>query len=876
MKSSDIRENFCQFFINHGHTRVSSSSLIPAQDPTLLFTNAGMVQFKGVFLGEEKRPYKRAISIQKCMRAGGKHNDLENVGKTRRHHTFFEMLGNFSFGDYFKKEAIEMGWEFLTRDMKLPGDRLWVTVFREDDQASDIWKNQIRLSSNRIIRMGEKDNFWQMGETGPCGPCSEIHIDQGESLGCGKPTCAVGCDCDRYLEIWNLVFMQFDRSLDGKLTPLPKPSIDTGMGVERLAAITQGVSSNYDSDLFKPLLHSIAERSTVPYGSSEKEDMAIRVIADHLRALTFLLSDGVLPSNEGRGYVLRRILRRAARFGKVLSINEPFLYQLSNEVIDLMRGAYPDLERSRQTISQITLGEEERFLQTLDQGMKTLTQVIQEVKQKGKRQIPGQELFTLYDTYGFPLDLAGEIAQENQLALDEAGFEEAMDQQRERARAATQFSTEDAPSKDTFKEILQDTGETQFVGYETLEAEPTLIAIIRDGQRVKRALEGESVELILDSTPFYGEGGGQVGDQGLLLRPNASVELHNTIHPLPNLFLHLGKVIQGEIKEGERFNAIVNQKTRKGAERNHTATHLLHSVLRELLGDHVKQAGSLVAHDRLRFDFSHFNPLNDREIHRIEEVINERVRQNFAVKKEWMDIDEALSRGALAFFGDKYGSRVRVVEINHFSKELCGGTHCRETGEIGLFKLVHEGGIASGVRRIEALTGEMAYKFFKHQEEDFRELASLLKVQPVDVLGRAKKLLINMKEQEKEIHRLKEKLSSSQTRDLAENVKEMKGIQVLTKRLENYDMKELRSVADQVRTRFPSGIALLGSVKEGKVSLIILVSKDLVSRYQASELIKPIASKIGGSGGGRPDMAQAGGKIPESLDAAMDMIGQLL
>jgi len=876
VKSSDIRENFCQFFINHGHTRVSSSSLIPAQDPTLLFTNAGMVQFKGVFLGEEKRPYKRAISIQKCMRAGGKHNDLENVGKTRRHHTFFEMLGNFSFGDYFKKEAIEMGWEFLTRDMKLPGDRLWVTVFREDDQASDIWKNQIRLSSNRIIRMGEKDNFWQMGETGPCGPCSEIHIDQGESLGCGKPTCAVGCDCDRYLEIWNLVFMQFDRSLDGKLTPLPKPSIDTGMGVERLAAITQGVSSNYDSDLFKPLLHSIAERSTVPYGSSEKEDMAIRVIADHLRALTFLLSDGVLPSNEGRGYVLRRILRRAARFGKVLSINEPFLYQLSNEVIDLMRGAYPDLERSRQTISQITLGEEERFLQTLDQGMKTLTQVIQEVKQKGKRQIPGQELFTLYDTYGFPLDLAGEIAQENQLALDEAGFEEAMDQQRERARAATQFSTEDAPSKDTFKEILQDTGETQFVGYETLEAEPTLIAIIRDGQRVKRALEGESVELILDSTPFYGEGGGQVGDQGLLLRPNASVELHNTIHPLPNLFLHLGKVIQGEIKEGERFNAIVNQKTRKGAERNHTATHLLHSVLRELLGDHVKQAGSLVAHDRLRFDFSHFNPLNDREIHRIEEVINERVRQNFAVKKEWMDIDEALSRGALAFFGDKYGSRVRVVEINHFSKELCGGTHCRETGEIGLFKLVHEGGIASGVRRIEALTGEMAYKFFKHQEEDFRELASLLKVQPVDVLGRAKKLLINMKEQEKEIHRLKEKLSSSQTRDLAENVKEMKGIQVLTKRLENYDMKELRSVADQVRTRFPSGIALLGSVKEGKVSLIILVSKDLVSRYQASELIKPIASKIGGSGGGRPDMAQAGGKIPESLDAAMDMIGQLL
>jgi len=835
-----------------------------------------MVQFKGVFLGEEKRPYKRAISIQKCMRAGGKHNDLENVGRTRRHHTFFEMLGNFSFGDYFKKEAIEMGWEFLTHDMKLSENRLWVTVFREDDQAAKIWQDRIRLPSNRIIRMGEKDNFWQMGETGPCGPCSEILIDQGESLSCGRPSCAVGCDCDRYLEIWNLVFMQFNRGPDGKLTPLPKPSIDTGMGVERLTAMVQGVSSNYDTDLFIPLLNLISERSTIPYGFGEKEDMAMRVIADHLRAITFLLSDGVVPSNEGRGYVLRRILRRAARFGKVLSINEPFLYQLSNEVIDLMRGAYPELERSRRAISQITLGEEERFLQTLDLGMKTLTQVIQDVKQTGQNQIPGKELFTLYDTYGFPLDLAGEIAQENQLTLDEGGFEEAMEKQRERARAAAQFSNEDLPSKETYKDVLHDLGETQFVGYETLEAEPKLTAIIKDGQRVKWAVSGEMVELILDTTPFYGEGGGQVGDQGLLFRPNASVEIHNTIRPFPNLFLHMGKVIQGEIKEGERFNAFVNQNARKGVERNHTATHLLHAVLRELLGDHVKQAGSLVAPNRLRFDFSHFNSLTDREMHRIEEVINERVRQNYVVKKEWMNIDEALSRGALAFFGDKYGSRVRVVEINHFSKELCGGTHCQETGEIGLFKLVHEGGIAAGVRRIEALTGEMAYMFFKNQEEDLSELASLLKVQPADVLGRAKKLLNTMKDQEKEIQRLKGKLSSSQTSDLSENVKEVKGIKVLTKRLENYDMKELRTVADQVRTRFPSGIALLGSTKEGKVSLVLLVSKDLLSRYQASDLIKPIASKIGGSGGGRPDMAQAGGRAPEELNAAMDMVDQLL
>ena len=876
MNSADIRENFCQYFINQGHTRVTSSSLVPAQDPTLLFTNAGMIQFKGVFLGEETRPFQRAISIQKCMRAGGKHNDLENVGKTRRHHTFFEMLGNFSFGDYFKKEAIEMAWEFLTQNMKLPEDRLWVTVFREDSTAEKIWKESIHIPAHRIVRMDEKDNFWQMGDTGPCGPCSEILIDQGESLGCGLPTCAIGCECDRYLEIWNLVFMQYDRSPDKQLHPLPKPSIDTGMGLERLAAVSQGVFSNFQTDLFLPLLKSISERSTIAYGSGEKEDISMHVIADHLRAITFLISDGILPSNEGRGYVLRRILRRAARFGKILSIHEPFLYQLTNEVVDLMRGAFPELDRSRQSISQIILGEEERFLQTLDHGMKTLTQVIQEVKKTGKTQIPGKALFTLYDTFGFPLDLADEIAQENQLTLDEPGFEEAMEKQRERARAAGQFATEDSPSKEIYKGILQKSGESRFVGYETLEAEPILIAIIKNGQRASKAVEGESVELIFNTTPFYGEGGGQVGDQGVLLHPCAKVEIRNTIHPFPNLTLHLGKVLQGEIREGERYTALVNRDARKGSERNHTATHLLHAVLRELLGDHVKQAGSLVTPERLRFDFSHFSSLTDREMHRIEELINERVRLNFQVKKKWMDMDQALSKGALAFFGDKYGDRVRVVEIDQFSKELCGGTHCQETGEIGLFKLVHEGGIAAGVRRIEALSGETAYRFFKDQEDEFKTLASLLRVQPGEILGRTKKLLNTLKAREKEIDRLNEQLTSSQTSDLFENIKEIKGVKLLTTKLDNLDMKELRKVADRIRSRFPSGIALLGSIKEEKVSLIILVSKDLTPRYHASDLINGIASEIGGSGGGRPDMAQAGGHSAKGLKAAMLKIENLI
>ena len=593
-------------------------------------------------------------------------------------------------------------------------------------------------------------------------------------------------------------------------------------------------------------------------------------------AITFLISDGILPSNEGRGYVLRRILRRAARFGKSISIHEPFLYQLTNEVVDLMRGAFPELERSRQSISQIILGEEERFLQTLDHGMKTLTQVIQDIKSTGKTQIPGKALFSLYDTFGFPLDLAGEIAQENQLTLDEPGFEEAMEKQRERARAAGQFATEDSPSKEIYKGILQKSGENEFVGYETLQAEPTLIAIIKNGQRVSKALEGESVELIFNPTPFYGEGGGQAGDQGLLLHPYARVEIQNTIRPLPNLTIHLGKILQGEIREGERYTALVNRDARKGSERNHTATHLLHAVLRELLGDHVKQAGSLVTPERLRFDFSHFSPLSDREMHRIEEVLNERVRLNFQVKKEWMDMDQALSKGALAFFGDKYGDRVRVVEIDQFSKELCGGTHVQETGEIGLFKLVHEGGIAAGVRRIEALSGEPAYRFFKTQEVEFKTLASLLKVQPGEILVRTKKLLHTLKDQEKEIDRLNEALTSSQIKDLFGNIKETKGVKLLITKLDKLDMKELRKVADRIRNDFPSGIALLGSIKEEKASLIVLVSKDLIPRYNASELIKGIASEIGGSGGGRSDMAQAGGRSAKGLNAAMLKIENLL
>lgn len=870
--AQELRRSFIQYFQKHGHTAVPSSPLIPQADPTLLFTNAGMNQFKGVFLGEETRPYKRAVTIQKCMRAGGKHNDLENVGYTSRHHTFFEMLGNFSFGDYFKREAIRFGWEFLTEVVGLPADKLWVTIFREDDDAHSLWEKMIGVPSSRIVRMGEKDNFWQMGDTGPCGPCSEILLDQGEAFGCGKPTCGVGCDCDRYLEIWNLVFMQYNRDISGKLAPLPKPSIDTGMGLERLAAVAQGVGSNYESDLFRPILSAIGKRTGHRFGAGITTDRSMRVIADHLRATAFLIADGILPSNEGRGYVLRRIMRRAARHGRLLGVEEPFLYELTRVVVDLMEDPYPELRTSAGTIAEVTQGEEERFISTLDQGLPILNELIAKTRSANRNVLPGEEVFRLYDTYGFPLDLITEAAREQGMTLDEPGFHRAMEEQRERTRKMTRF--EMAAAKPVIIELAGRVGSTRFVGYEQLEAEGTVQAILQGERFVKEAVEGQDVELVLDVTPFYPEGGGQVGDQGVLTTPEGRVEIRETTRPAPDLILHKGTVKVGRVREGERVQASVNVVSRHDAARNHTATHLMHAALREILGPHVKQYGSLVAPHRLRFDFAHFRPLSSRDIDEVESLVNETVRLNSQVRAEVMDVQEAIASGALAFFGDKYGDRVRVVSIDHFSRELCGGTHCRQTGEIGVFRIVSETGVAAGVRRVEALTGSGALVRIKQLENDIRELSDLLNVGPSELVAKARKLLAQLKEKERELEQLKLRFAS-EAKEGAQ-VRTVQGVKVHAQRVDGMDVVGLRALADRLRDKLKSGVIALGAANDGKALLLVVVTKDLVEKLRAGDLIKEMAKEVGGTGGGRPEMAQAGGKNPERLDAALGKVFELV
>ena len=875
MKSEDLRKGFLDYFGERGHTLVPSAPLIPQKDPTLLFTNAGMVQFKDAFLGKESRSYKRAVSVQKCMRAGGKHNDLDNVGMTGRHHTFFEMLGNFSFGDYFKSDAIAFAWELLTKYWNLPKDRLWITVFRDDDEAEGLWK-AIGVSSDRIRRMDEKDNFWAMGDTGPCGPCSEILIDQGEAAAGAPHDCrGVGCDCDRYLEIWNLVFMQFMRDAEGRLTPLPKPSIDTGMGLERITAVTQGVLSNYDSDLFLPILKAVSEMTEYDLDEVRK-GMPGRVIADHIRAIAFLIGDGVLPSNEGRGYILRRVIRRAARYGKELGLNEPFLYKLSGTVVDTMTAPYPELARARTIIAQVTQGEEERFIQTLNQGMGLLKELISKVKAAGQSVVPGSEAFRLYDTYGFPLDIATDMARDSGLRIDEAGYQAAMADQRDRARKSWVVK-EVAPY---YNEAAAKLGLTEFVGYDKLEEEVRLVGILKDGRPVKKAAAGETVELVFDRTPFYGESGGQAGDQGLLSHPSALAEVHTTIKPAPGFFVHQGKVAQGEVVEGETYRAVVNPAARLGAARNHTATHILHATLREILGEHVKQSGSLVTPDRLRFDFGHFKPLTANEIKRIEAVVNERIREDDAVQTQVMDFQEAVRAGALAFFDDKYGDRVRVVRIADFSRELCGGTHCHETGQVGLFKLIQEGSIAAGVRRIEALTGEMAYLHIKKQEEDIRELSALLKVQPAEVVEKTRRLLAQMREKEKELEQLKGRATGSQAVDIVSEARVVGEVRVLAKRLaDGLEPKDMRAFADTLRNRLKSNfVAVLASVSadQSNAFLITAVSPDLTGRFNAGDIAKEIAGIMGGSGGGRPDMAQAGGKNVSKLPAALARVYEIV
>ena len=867
MKNSTqaLRQAFIRYFEQHGHHAVPSSALIPQADPTLLFTNAGMNQFKRVFLGEDTRAYKRAVTVQKCLRAGGKHNDLENVGYTRRHHTFFEMLGNFSFGDYFKEDAIQFGWEFLTQTVGLAKDRMWVTIFRDDDEADRLWK-KVGVPASRIIRCDEKDNFWQMGDTGPCGPCSELHYDQGPSVpGDDRPNGAG----DRVIEIWNLVFMQFNRDAAGTLHPLPKPSIDTGMGLERLAAVAQGVYSNYDGDVFTPLLSAVGTRAGVRYGEQETTDRSMRVVADHLRAITFLMADGVLPSNEGRGYVLRRILRRAARHGRLLSIIEPFLYELTSAVVNQMGEAYSEVRAAAATIAEATRGEEERFIATLDQGLPILNDMIARARAAGQKVLGGADVFKLYDTYGFPIDLIGEACREQGMTLDEAGFDQAIEEQRNRARKTGGFEQETA--RPAVAELTGRFGATKFIGYDRLESESLVQAILKGDRLVKEAAEGDEVEVVLDVTPFYAEGGGQVGDRGILAGHDGQVEIKETTRPVPTLILHKGIVTKGRIREGEALHLTVNATTRQDAQRNHTATHLVHAALRDMLGPHVKQYGSLVGPNRLRFDFAHFRPLSSRDIDDIETTVNDEIRKNEQVRTEVMSIQDAVAKGALAFFGDKYGEQVRVVTVESFSKELCGGTHCRHTGDIGLFRIVSETGVAAGVRRLEAQTGSGALVHMKKLETDIRELSDLLKVGQSELVAKTRKVITQLKDKERELEELKLKMASGSA--VESTAKTIAGIQVHVQRTDGLDVNGMRALADQLRDKLKSGVVALGAATgDGKVSLLVVVTKDLIGKLKAGDLIKEMAVEVGGTGGGRPEMAQAGGKDPAKLDAALEKV----
>jgi len=871
-----IRESFIKYFEGKGHTRVPSSALIPKDDPTLLFTNAGMVQFKNAFLGLENRGYTRAVSCQKCARAGGKHNDLENVGVTARHHTFFEMLGNFSFGDYFKEDAISWAWEYLIDVVKLPKDKLWVTIFENDDEAFKIWHEKMKVPSERIVRMGEKSNFWMMGETGPCGPCSEILYDQGEGTGCGRPECDVYCDCDRHLEIWNNVFTQYDRDETGKLTPLAKPSIDTGMGLERLTAVIQGVKSNYDTDLFAPLIHFVEKTSGKIYGKNADQDISIRVIADHSRAVTFLIGDGIMPSNEGRGYVLRRILRRAARHGKMLGINKPFLNEAAMVVIDMMKYTYPDLADKASYITKVILNEEQRFMETLDAGLRILQEETELLKQAGKSVLPGSLIFKLYDTFGFPTDLTADIVKKDNLTLDTEGFEAEMELQRERARGAWKGSGEEAVAE-CYLKVSSSGILSEFCGYEgVIRDKAKVTAIFVNGKPAEIARVGQQAEIVLDSTPFYGESGGQAGDTGYLEGTAFNFIVEDTKKPVENFIVHKGVVKSGEIKIGATANLTVDLERRKAIAANHSGTHILQAALKAVLGDHIKQSGSLVNAERLRFDFTHFSKISDEELRRVETIANDMIRKNLTVQTEVCTLEDALKTGATAVFDEKYGSTVRIVKMGEMSMELCGGTHVERTGDIGLLKIVHESAIAAGVRRIEAVTGREAVLHIQKAEEELKQAAGLFKAGHFEVYDRAEKLLKNVRELEKEIEGLKGKLAAKDSGDLMSRLREIAGVKVLAEEVNISDAKTLRDFGDKLRDKMASGIILLGSRTNDKAMLLCMVTKDLAGKYHAGNIIKELAPIVGGKGGGRPDMAQAGGTEPENLNHVFPALEKLL
>jgi len=854
LSTTELRTAFLEFFRERGHTVVPSSPLVPGNDPTLLFTNAGMVQFKDVFLGKDRRPYTRAASSQRCVRAGGKHNDLENVGYTARHHTFFEMLGNFSFGDYFKRDAIAYAWEFITGTLGIPAERLWVTVYRDDDEAADIWLKEVGVDPARFARLGESSNFWAMGDTGPCGPCSEIFYDHGPDIPGGPPG-SPDEDGDRYVEIWNLVFMQFDRSADGRLEPLPKPSVDTGMGLERIAAVMQGVHSNYDIDLFRNLISAAADVTN----QKSVDSPSLRVIADHIRACAFLIVDGVMPSNEGRGYVLRRIIRRAIRHGYQLGQAEPFFFKLVQALADQMGKAYPELVAGADMAMRVLKQEEERFAETLATGMALLEQEIAGLPGKV---IPGTTVFKLYDTYGFPVDLTADLARERGLTVDQAGFEAAMEAQRERARSASRFGV------DLRGGVTLNTP-TEFRGYDALEGVGTVVALVRDGAEVDSLTSGDTGQVVLDATPFYAESGGQVGDRGVLEGDHVQFAVSDT-RKLGKAHGHVGTVIRGEIKLGDRVTARVDAATRQATVLNHSATHLLHAALRKILGTHVTQKGSLVAPDRLRFDFSHFQPVTPEELENIERLVNAEIRRNSPAETRLMPYEDAVAAGAMALFGEKYDDEVRVLSLGSFSTELCGGTHVHRAGDIGLFRIVSESGVAAGVRRIEAVTGEAALDYAAANETTLRQIASLVRGSPADAEDKVRQLLERQKKLERELAALKSKLASGQGVDLVESAVEVAGTRVIAAQVPGADARSLREAVDALKAKLGSAIIVLGApTEDGKVLLVAGVTADLTGKARAGERVGSVAAKVGGKGGGRPDFAQAGGTEPGKLDAAL-------
>jgi alanyl-tRNA synthetase len=873
MTGSDIRKSFLDYFAKQGHTVVRSSSLVPDKDPTLLFTNAGMVQFKNVFLGQERLPFARATSAQKCLRISGKHNDLEAVGRDTYHHTFFEMLGNWSFGDYYKAEAIEWAWNLLTKEWSLPKDRLYATVYLNDDDAERLWAKISGLPAERISRFGEKENFWEMGETGPCGPCSEIHLDRGPEA-CDRQDgpgheCRVNGDCARYIELWNLVFIQYNRKENRELEELPSKHVDTGMGLERITAVLQNVLSNYDIDYMRALTATTEQLTGKKYGVNPTADISFRVIDDHARAVSFLIADGVMPSNEGRGYVLRRLLRRAARHGRLIGLEQPFLHEVAKTVAAVMGDAYPELRAEEQRIREVIRTEEERFGETLEKGLALLEEATAKLKRENRQVLSGDVAFRLYDTFGFPLDLTEDILRGESIAVDQPGFEKLMQEQRARGREARESTSMESK--------IQLDRQVRFIGYDRLAGESSVLAIYGNGAGLDEAVEGDEIELLTAETPFYGESGGQIGDRGTVTTARGDIiEVFDTHHPTPQLTAHRSRVKKGRVQVGDKVQLAVDPKHRQKIKLNHSATHILHSVLRRELGQHVRQAGSLVTPERLRFDFNHSGAITDEQLALIETKVNHHIREDAGVSIQEVSYDEAIRHGALAFFGDKYGDRVRVVQIGDFSTELCGGTHVRASGEIGIFKLQSEGGVAAGVRRVEAFTGQGALDLIHNYEQRLKEIGNLVRGSADDAVDKVKKLLERQKELEREIEKLRGQFEKDQIPELLAKQSSVNGTKFLISQVDGVDAKQLRDIADQLKEKIGSGVVVLASAGEANVNLVASVSKELTQRYHAGNIIKELAGIVGGGGGGRPEFAQAGGKEPAKIAAALKRAEELI